>query len=102
MINGKYGLMSEADRKATKTIYTELAGNKNGVFKELFDGIEKYYRFAFYAAVALILIVTLIPPFIVMKLAKKFSAAFTQCPYCNKVFMTKKNKLNLLKLFKFW
>ncbi len=102
MINGKYGLMSEADRKATKTIYTELAGNKNGVFKDLFDGIEKYYRFAFYAAVALILIVTLIPPFIVMKLAKKFSAAFTQCPYCNKVFMTKKNKLNLLKLFKFW
>lgn len=102
MTNGRFGLMSETDRAATKTIYDELAGNKNGVFKELFDGIEKYYRFVFYAVVALVLIVTLIPPFVVMKLAKKFSAVFTQCPYCNKVFMTKKNKLSLLKLFKFW
>lgn len=102
LVNNKYGLMSEADRSVTKTIYNELAGNKNDVFKDLFNGIEKYYTPVFYVLVVLILIVTLIPPFVVMKLAKKFSAVFTQCPYCNKVFMTKKNKLSLIKLFKFW
>ncbi len=102
LVNNKYGLMSKADRSVTKTIYNELAGNKNDVFKDLFNGIEKYYTPVFYVLVVLILIVTLIPPFVVMKLAKKFSAVFTQCPYCNKVFMTKKNKLSLIKLFKFW
>lgn len=102
LISNKYGLISEADRSVTKTIYNELAGNENGIFKDLLDGIAKYYRPVFCVFIALIFIVALIPPFVVMKLAKKFSAVFTQCPYCNKVFMTKKNKLSLIKLFKFW
>lgn len=101
MTDGKYGLTDKAGRTVTKTIYAELSGNKNGVFKDLLNGVEKYYRFVFYAAAALVLIALLIPPFVVMKLAKKFSAVFTQCPYCDKIFMTKKNKLGLLKLFSF-
>ena len=100
IVKGDYGLMSEQDRKATAGIYKEL--KKGGIFKDAVRTPDAYYRYGFWAVLIVVSVLLLIPPFLAMKLAKKFSAVFTQCPYCNKVFMTKKNGLNLLKLIKFW
>ncbi len=97
---GHYGLMSEQDRKATAGVYKEL--RKGGIFKDAVRKVDAYYCYGFWAVLVVVLVLLLIPPFLAMKLAKKFSAVFTQCPYCHKVFMTKKNGLSLLKLIKFW
>lgn len=100
IVKGDYGLTSEQDRKATAGIYKEL--KKGGIFKDAVRKTDAYYRYGFWAVLIVASVLLLIPPFLAMKLAKKFSAVFTQCPYCGKVFMTKKNGLNLLKLIKFW
>lgn len=100
VVKGGYGLMSEQDRKATASVYKEL--KKGGIFKDAVRKIDAYYTYGFWAVLIIVSVLLLIPPFLAMKLAKKFSAVFTQCPYCNKVFMTKKNGLSLLKLIKFW
>lgn len=100
VVKGSYGLTSEQDRKATASVYKEL--KKGGIFKDAVRKIDAYYTYGFWAVLIIVSVLLLIPPFLAMKLAKKFSAVFTQCPYCNKVFMTKKNGLNLLKLIKFW
>ncbi len=99
---GKYGLTSESGRAATATIYKELAKNKKGVFSDVVKTVDKNFRYGYWTVLALVLIVSLIPPFIVTKLAKKFSAFYTQCPYCQKVFVSKKNAFNILKVLKFW
>ncbi|GEM_PF-1683419 len=99
---GKYGLISESGRAATATIYRELAKNKKGVFADVVKTVDKNFRYGYWTVLALVLIVSLIPPFIVTKLAKKFSAFYTQCPYCQKVFVSKKNAFNILKVLKFW
>ena len=100
VVKGHYGLMSEQDRKATAGVYKEL--RKGGIFKDAVRKVDAYYCYGFWAVLVVVLVLLLIPPFLAMKLAKKFSAVFTQCPYCHKVFMTKKNGLSLLKLIKFW
>ncbi|HBO58595.1 MAG TPA: hypothetical protein DD624_01615 [Alphaproteobacteria bacterium] len=100
VVKGNYGLMSEQDRKATASVYKEL--KKGGIFKNAVRKVDACYTYGFWAVLIVVLVLLLIPPFIAMKLAKKFSAVFTQCPYCNKVFMTKGNGVNLLKLIKFW
>lgn len=96
--SGDYGFASGS----TATIYKELAKNKKGVFADVVKTVDKYFCYGYWAILALVLIASLIPPFIVTKLAKKFSAFYTQCPYCKKVFMSKKNAFNILKALKFW
>lgn len=102
MSSGKYGLMSKQERDVTAGIYKELAQNKKGVFKDLIAAVEKYYRWISLGVIVLILVVTFIPPFVVLKIAKKLSVTFTECPYCSKVFVTKANAMSILKLVKFW
>ena len=99
---GKYGFMTEPETLATKTIYAELAKNKNGIFKDLIAGLEKYYKWIKIGILLLVLVVTLIPPFLAKKIAKKLSATFTQCPHCGKIFISKANAANILKLIKWW
>ena len=98
----KYGFMTDAERRVTKTIYTELAKNKNGIFKNLIAGMEKYYKWVMVAVLLLVVIVTMIPPVLFKKIAKKLSATFTQCPHCGKIFISKANAANILKLIKWW
>lgn len=102
MTSGKYGLISAQERNATAQIYKELAQNKKGVFKDVISAVETYYKWIAAALILLVLVLTLIPPVAVYKIAKKLSTTFTECPYCGKVFITKKNKLSILKLIKFW
>lgn len=102
MVSGKYGLMTEQERNTTARIYKELAQNKKGVFKDVISTIEHYYKWIAAALILLVLVLTLIPPAVVYKIAKKLSTTFTECPYCGKVFISKQNKLNILKLLKFW
>lgn len=97
---GKYGIVSQEERQITKTIYTELAKNKNGIFKDLIADMEKYYKWIMAAVLLLVIVITMIPPVLVKKIAKKLSATFTQCPHCGKVFISKANAFNILKMFK--
>ena len=99
---GKYGFLTENETKTTQTIYAELAKNKNGIFKDLIDGIEKYYKWIMAGILLLVFVVTLIPPILLKKIAKKMSATFTQCPHCGKIFVSKANAANILKLIKWW
>ncbi|MBO4520975.1 MAG: hypothetical protein J5787_07185 [Alphaproteobacteria bacterium] len=96
----KYGIVSQKEREITKTIYTELAKNKNGIFKDLIAGMEKYYKWIMAALVLLIIVITMIPPILFKKIAKKLSATFTQCPHCGKIFVSKENAFNILKMLK--
>ena len=96
----KYGIASENERQITKTIYSELAKNKNGVFKDLIAGMEKYYKWIMAALLLLIVVITMIPPILFKKIAKKLSATFTQCPHCGKIFISKANAFNILKMLK--
>jgi len=96
----KYGFMTEAERQITKTIYTELAKNKNGIFKDLIAGMEKYYKWILVAVCLLVAIITMLPPILFKKIAKKLSATFTQCPHCGKIFISKANAFNILKMLK--
>lgn len=99
---GKYGFTSDAEIRITKTIYAELAKNKNGMFKGLIAGAEKYYKWIMAAVLLLTVVITMIPPLMFKKIAKKLSATFTQCPHCGKVFVSKANAANILKLVKWW
>ena len=97
---GAYGASSADGRRITKEIYTELASNKKGLFQDAIAGAEKYYKWIMAALLLTVFVVTLIPPFLVKKLAKKFSATFTQCPHCKKVFISKANAFSILKMLK--
>lgn len=96
----KYGIASDKERQITKTIYSELAKNKNGIFKDLIAGMEKYYKWIMAALVLLAVVITMIPPILFKKIAKKLSGTFTQCPYCGKTFISKENAFNILKMLK--
>lgn len=100
--NHKYGIISEKERSITKTIYTELAKNKNGIFKDLIAGMEKYHKWIMAAVLLLVVVITMLPPVLFKKLAKKLSTTFTQCPHCGKIFVSKANAINILKIIKWW
>lgn len=97
---GKYGLTSAAKREVTEKIYAELSKNKNGVFKDVISAMEKYYKWIMGGLILLIIVVTMIPPVLFKKIAKKLSSTFTQCPYCGKIYVTKANAFNILKILK--
>lgn len=97
---GKYGLTSAAKREVTEKIYAELSKNKNGVFKDVISAMEKYYKWIMGSLILLIIVVTMIPPVLFKKIAKKLSSTFTQCPYCGKIYVTKANAFNILKILK--
>jgi len=95
----QFGLLNEAQRKNTTTIYKQLAQTKLSFIRSIIAGVDQYFRWIVLGFAGLLLIVLLIPPFIVWWIAKKFSKTFTECPYCHKIFLTKASKFGLLKLF---
>ena len=97
---GRYGFASASGRQITKEIYAELAKNKSGFFQSMIAGIEKYGEWIMAGLLLTVLVVSLIPPLLVKKIAKKFSATFTQCPHCKKIFISKANAFNILKMLK--
>ena len=50
----------------------------------------------------LVLVVGLLPVVIALKIAKLFTDNFTKCPYCGKVFLSKKAKFGIISKLKFW
>lgn len=96
----KFGLLTEASRQNTTVIYKELSKTNLSFIRNVIKVINDYYKWLVLSFAGLLLIVLLIPPVIVWWIAKKFCKTFTQCPYCNKVFLTKANKFGLLSLFK--
>ena len=50
----------------------------------------------------MIVLIGFVPVVIMFKIAKMFVDNFTTCPYCKKIFLSKKAKLGILSKFKFW
>ena len=98
---GYFGLCGKTAGQ-TAGIYNELSTNKDGIFFKPLKHVNKWAWAVRLALEFLALLLLALPPFVVMKLAKKFSATFTQCPYCKKVFISKDNAANILKIVKFW
>ena len=98
--NQYFGWKTEEERKATTTIYNDLAKGSTGIFRKFLPLLDKYFKWISWGFNALIFIILLIPIVAAWYVAKKLSANFTECPYCGKVFLSKAAKFNLLKLFK--
>lgn len=95
----KFGLISKESFQITTSIYQELTQGKTGIIKEITDFIDCYFKWISLGVSLLLFVILLIPVLLVWWIARKLSANFTECPYCGKVFLSKKAKFNLLKLF---
>lgn len=102
LLADRYGIMTEGERKISSSIYTELSKNKSSTVKSIISYINKYYTWISYAILALIVLIGFVPVVIMFKIAKMFVDNFTTCPYCKKIFLSKKAKLGILSKFKFW
>lgn len=100
LVNGKYGIATDAARKQTSQLYQALSQAKKGFLKPALTYLDNYFKWILWGLAAVVFILLLVPVVIVWWVAKKLSATFTQCPYCNKVFLTKAAKFNLLKMLK--
>ncbi len=99
---GNYGIMTEEARKISASIYAELSKTKIGIVRNLMKQINTYYNWISLFVILLIIAIGLVPVFVALKIAKFLSTTFTTCPYCGKMFISKKAKLKLLTLIKFW
>lgn len=102
LLAGRYGIMTDGERKISSSIYAELSKNKSSTVKGVISYINKYYKWISYAILVLIVLVGLVPVVIMLKIAKMFTNNFTQCPYCKKIFLSKKAKLGIISKLKFW
>ena len=102
LVNGNYGIMTDGARKISASIYAEISKTKIGVVRNLMKQINTYYDWISYGVIALMILVGLVPVVIALKIAKMISGTFTTCPYCGKVFLSKKAKFKLLSFIKFW
>ena len=98
--SNNFGLITEAQRNNTTVIYKELAKTQLSFIRNVIAGVNQYFRWIVFGFAGLLLILLLIPPILVWWIAGKFCKAFTQCPYCNKIFISKAGKFGLLSLFK--
>ncbi len=98
-VDGDYGVFSKNARQKTNMIYSDLLKSPiDGIQKTLL-GLDKYFYIFKWVVILLAVVLLVIPPFIVWKIAQKLSSTFCQCPYCHKIFLTKQARLNILKLF---
>ncbi len=102
LVAERYGFMTESERKISASIYNEFAKNKTPMISSVIKTINKYFIWFELLFALLIVVVGFIPVIVVRKIAKMFTDNFTKCPYCGKVFLSKKAKLNILAKFKFW
>lgn len=102
LLADRYGIMTEGERKISSSIYTELSKNKSSTVRSIISYINKYYTWISYAILVLIVLIGFVPVVIMFKIAKMFVDNFTTCPYCKKIFLSKKAKLGILSKFKFW
>lgn len=100
LLKADYGLMTPSARQITSSVYRELSQSKKGILKTTLATMDAYFLWFKWGITILLALVLLIPPVIAWWIAKKLSATFTECPYCGKIFISKKAKLGLLKLFK--
>ncbi len=94
LTNGRFAFGSQS----TTELYGALS--KSPLFLPMIKKINAYWRYVLYGLLALVVIIGMIPPFIANKIAKILSSVYTQCPYCKKVYITKQNAFNFLKLLK--
>ncbi len=102
LLSDKYGIVTEGERKISSSIYKEFSKNKLSIVKNIISYINKYYKWISFAVLVLVVLIGFIPVVIMLKIAKMFTDNFTQCPYCNKMFLSKKAKLGIFSKIKFW
>ncbi|MGN0929448.1 MAG: hypothetical protein ACI4N3_02295 [Alphaproteobacteria bacterium] len=102
LVAGRYGIMTEGQRKITTSIYKEFSNSKISGVKSIMTAINTYFKWFVLGVVVIVFIITLIPVIIAKKIAKIFTKNLNKCPYCGKVYFSKQGKLGLLGALKFW
>jgi hypothetical protein len=102
LVAGRYGILSESERKASKSIYAEFSKNDLPAVRNVLELINAYFAWIALGLAGVALLLSLVPAFLVWKVCAAISKSFTKCPYCGRVFVSKAGKLGILKLFKFW
>ena len=97
--SGNYGVFGDK-QKNTAQIYQQLSESDNDMIKNLLSSLDKYFSYLIWILTGLLIVIALLPIVIVWWIASKLSATFTQCPYCDKVFISKKGAASFLKFWK--
>ena len=100
LVSEKFGLFSMEKQKVTHDIYTALTESPKSFLSGTLSLLNTYFQYFVWGMMGLIILFAFVPAVIVWWIAKKLSDNFTECPYCHKIFLSKKAKFNLLKLFK--
>ena len=99
-VGKRYGLFSATKRAYTNNIYNEFLKNKTQGLKFILPLMEKYFVYIRLVFVLCAIAITIIPVFLLKSLVGKITSTFSQCPHCNKFYISNKNKLAILSLFK--
>jgi len=101
-ISGRYGILTPLKRSYTNAIYTDFLKNKTQGLKFILPLVEKYFSYIRLAFVAIAIVIALIPILLMFGYVKKITSVFSKCPYCGKIYFSKANAFNLIKLLQFW
>lgn len=101
-VSGRYGILTPLKRSYTNAIYIDFLKNKTQGLKFILPLVEKYFSYIRLAFVAIAIVITLIPILLMFGYVKKVTSVFSKCPYCGKIYFSKANAFNLIKLLQFW
>ncbi len=101
-ISGRYGILTPLKRSYTNAIYIDFLKNKTQGLKFILPLVEKYFSYIRLAFVAIAIVIALIPILLMFGYVKKITSVFSKCPYCGKIYFSKANAFNLIKLLQFW
>jgi len=101
-VSGRYGILTPVKRSYTNAIYADFLKNKTQGLKFILPLVEKYFSYIRLVFVLLSIAVAFIPVVIMFAYVKKITSVFSKCPYCGKIYISKTNAFNILKLFQFW
>jgi predicted nucleic acid-binding protein len=102
LVAERYGIASGAKRAVTKEIYGEFSRAKIPMVGNIIVLLEKYFIWIAIGIGLVAFALSLIPVIAMWWIIGKFDKNFTKCPYCGKVFLSKKAKFSLLGFVKFW
>ncbi|MCL2440098.1 MAG: hypothetical protein FWD15_06355 [Alphaproteobacteria bacterium] len=101
LVANQYGLTGAAE-KNLESIYAEFQGTQTLGIRHMMDYIKAYWTWIKIALIVIVAIITLVPIILAFKIAKTITGLVERCPHCNKLFIPKRAKFNVLNFLKFW
>jgi len=102
LVRGDYGVFTEKARANTARIYAEFEKTSVPVVKQIMSAVRAYWSWISIVLTLVFVGVMIIPVIIAAKIKKMFTDFLDRCPYCGKVFISKRAKTNIFKYIKFW